>query len=208
MTELREMRRHGFRCCLLVPAESELARNGRKEGFTVCPAEFSSKFHLPSWRKLVRAMDDIDENQVHPRFVEVERMIRLKQSGGAVSDRQIQQVDEELDAHRRDGQARFPDHELHPVAHGNRRALFGGQPVLQKFTHDIQLRTLIQQPSGAARTLLTIARTNPKALLASCFASFIDGLCRIIPAALIFDEGWQATPRQHNPGPAGSRQPP
>jgi methyl-accepting chemotaxis protein len=49
-------------------------------------------------RKLVRAMDDVDENQVHPRFVEVERMMRLKLSGGTVSDRQIQQVDEELDA--------------------------------------------------------------------------------------------------------------
>ncbi|MBK7669763.1 MAG: methyl-accepting chemotaxis protein [bacterium] len=48
-------------------------------------------------RKLIRAMDDIDENQVHPRFIEVERMMRLKLAGGAVSDRQIQQVDEELD---------------------------------------------------------------------------------------------------------------
>lgn len=59
MTELREMRRHGFRCCLLVPEESELARYGRKEGFQVCPAEFSSKFHLPSWRKLVTAMREL-----------------------------------------------------------------------------------------------------------------------------------------------------
>ncbi len=48
-------------------------------------------------RKLVEAMDDIDENQVHPRFVEVERMMRSRLAGGAVSDRQIQQTDEELD---------------------------------------------------------------------------------------------------------------
>ncbi|MBK8166955.1 MAG: methyl-accepting chemotaxis protein [bacterium] len=49
-------------------------------------------------RKLVVAMDDIDENQVHPRLVEVDRMMRLRLAGGAVSDRQIEQVDEELDA--------------------------------------------------------------------------------------------------------------
>lgn len=55
LTELREMRRLGFRCRLLVPAESELARRGATEGLTVYPVEFNSKFHLPSWRRLAAA---------------------------------------------------------------------------------------------------------------------------------------------------------
>ena len=42
LTELREMREHGFRCALVVPEQSELARRGRAEGFTVCPVEFTS----------------------------------------------------------------------------------------------------------------------------------------------------------------------
>jgi methyl-accepting chemotaxis protein len=49
-------------------------------------------------RKLVLAMDDIDENQVHPRFAEVDRMMRLRLAGGAVSDRELDLVDQELDA--------------------------------------------------------------------------------------------------------------
>jgi len=65
MTELREMRKCGFRCCLMVPEESELARYGRKEGFMVCPAEFISKFHLPSWWKLVRSMRELQPTVVN-----------------------------------------------------------------------------------------------------------------------------------------------
>lgn len=49
-------------------------------------------------RKLVEAMDVIDEKEVHTRFVEVERMMRLRLAGGAVSDREVARVDEELDA--------------------------------------------------------------------------------------------------------------
>ena len=54
LTELREMRRLGCRTGLLVPSDSELARRGAREGFTVYPVEFRSKFHLPSWQELFR----------------------------------------------------------------------------------------------------------------------------------------------------------
>ncbi len=56
LTELREMRRLGCRTGLLVPRNSELARRGADEGFAVYPVEFSSKFHLPSWRELFRVI--------------------------------------------------------------------------------------------------------------------------------------------------------
>ena len=59
LTELREMRRHGFRCGLFVPEASELARRGRAEGFPVWPVEFSSKFHLPTWSRLVRLIREL-----------------------------------------------------------------------------------------------------------------------------------------------------
>lgn len=53
MTELREMRKLGFRCCLMVPDDSELARRGREEGMLVRPVEFRSKFHLNSWKQIM-----------------------------------------------------------------------------------------------------------------------------------------------------------
>jgi glycosyltransferase involved in cell wall biosynthesis len=56
MTELREMRDKGFRCALVVPEQSELAKRGRDEGFTVCPVEFTSKFNISSWRALFRTL--------------------------------------------------------------------------------------------------------------------------------------------------------
>ena len=56
LTELREMRKLGFRCCLMVPEGSELARRGREEGFTVWPVEFTSKFHLASWKKIIQGI--------------------------------------------------------------------------------------------------------------------------------------------------------
>jgi len=56
LTELREMRKHGFRCSLMVPESSELARRGREEGLTVWPVEFTSKFHLSSWKKIIQCM--------------------------------------------------------------------------------------------------------------------------------------------------------
>jgi ATP-binding cassette subfamily B protein len=37
------------------------------------------------------------------------------------------------------------------------------------------------------RFFYNVSGGNPKSLIMPCFASFIDGLCRIIPAALIFD---------------------
>ena len=59
LTELREMRRHGFRCGLFVPEESELARRCRTEGFAVWPVEFRSKFHLPTWSRLIRLIREL-----------------------------------------------------------------------------------------------------------------------------------------------------
>lgn len=59
LTELREMRRHGFRCGLFVPEESELARRCGAEGFSVWPVEFRSKFHLPTWSRLVRLIREL-----------------------------------------------------------------------------------------------------------------------------------------------------
>jgi glycosyltransferase involved in cell wall biosynthesis len=59
LTELREMRRLGFRCCLLVPEGSELARRAREERLPVCPVEFTSKFHLPTWRKLAGVIREL-----------------------------------------------------------------------------------------------------------------------------------------------------
>lgn len=59
LTEMREMRRLGFRCGLLVPEASELARRGREEGFSVWPVEFTSKFHLPTWGSLVRLIREL-----------------------------------------------------------------------------------------------------------------------------------------------------
>ncbi len=56
LTELRGMRDRGFHCSLIVPEKSELARRGRDEGFTVCPVEFSSKFNIPSWKALFKAI--------------------------------------------------------------------------------------------------------------------------------------------------------
>lgn len=59
LTELRGMREKGFRCCLVVPDESELARRGRQEGIQVCPMEFGSKFDPAAWRslfKIIRAL--------------------------------------------------------------------------------------------------------------------------------------------------------
>ncbi len=52
LTELREMRRLGCRTGLIVPRDSELAQRAAGEGFAVYPVEFTSKFHLPSWREL------------------------------------------------------------------------------------------------------------------------------------------------------------
>jgi len=54
LTELREMRKHGFRVALIVPAESELARRAEAEGITVYPVPFTSKFDLYSWWRLVQ----------------------------------------------------------------------------------------------------------------------------------------------------------
>ena len=59
LTELREMRKLGFRCCLMVPENSELARRGKEEGFAVWPVDFTSKFHLTSWMKIIQGFREL-----------------------------------------------------------------------------------------------------------------------------------------------------
>lgn len=59
LTELREMRKLGFRCCLMVPEDSELARRGKEEGFAVWPVDFISKFHLSSWKRIIKGIREL-----------------------------------------------------------------------------------------------------------------------------------------------------
>jgi glycosyltransferase involved in cell wall biosynthesis len=59
LTELREMRKLGFRVALVVPADSELALRAKSECITVYPVPFSSKFDLNSWRQLFRIFKKI-----------------------------------------------------------------------------------------------------------------------------------------------------
>jgi glycosyltransferase involved in cell wall biosynthesis len=54
LTELREMRKLGFRVALIVPADSDLAQRAKEEGITVYAVPFSSKFDLYSWWRLFR----------------------------------------------------------------------------------------------------------------------------------------------------------
>lgn len=59
LTELREMRRLGFRVVLIVPADSELARRGEAEGFPVHGVASFAKFSPRSWSQLVRIITAI-----------------------------------------------------------------------------------------------------------------------------------------------------
>ncbi len=52
LTELREMKKLGFRVGLIVPEDSELARRCKQEGIPVYFVEFSSKFSLSDWWSL------------------------------------------------------------------------------------------------------------------------------------------------------------
>ena len=54
LTELREMRRLGFRTGLVVRKDAELARRCTAEGFPVYYVDFSSKFNLWAWLELLR----------------------------------------------------------------------------------------------------------------------------------------------------------
>ncbi|NTV58913.1 MAG: glycosyltransferase [Deltaproteobacteria bacterium] len=59
LTELREMRRLGFRVALIVPADSELARRGKAEDFPVHAISSFGKFDLRSWLELFRIITAI-----------------------------------------------------------------------------------------------------------------------------------------------------
>lgn len=52
LTELREMKRLGFRVGMIVREDSELGRRGMEEGIPVYVIDFSSKFKLSAWRDL------------------------------------------------------------------------------------------------------------------------------------------------------------
>ena len=52
LTELREMKKLGFRIGMIVREGSELARRGQQEGIPVYFIDFSSKFNLSAWRDL------------------------------------------------------------------------------------------------------------------------------------------------------------
>lgn len=52
MTELREMKKLGFRVGMIVREDSELARRGLQEDIPVHFIDFSSKFKLSAWRDL------------------------------------------------------------------------------------------------------------------------------------------------------------
>ena len=54
LTELREMKKLGFRVAMIVRDDSELARRGKQEGITVHFIDFSSKFNLAAWRDLYK----------------------------------------------------------------------------------------------------------------------------------------------------------
>jgi glycosyltransferase involved in cell wall biosynthesis len=54
LTELREMKKLGFRVAMIVRNDSELARRGRQEGIPVYLIDFSSKFNLAAWRDLYK----------------------------------------------------------------------------------------------------------------------------------------------------------
>jgi glycosyltransferase involved in cell wall biosynthesis len=54
LTELREMRKRGFRTALIVRQGAELARRCAEEGFDIHFIDFSSKFNLRAWLDLLR----------------------------------------------------------------------------------------------------------------------------------------------------------
>lgn len=60
LTELREMRRLGFRVALVVPAKSDLAARAKAEQIDVYPVSFRSKFHLDSWRALLKIFRQLE----------------------------------------------------------------------------------------------------------------------------------------------------
>ncbi len=54
LTELREMKKKGFRVAMIVREDSELSRRGKDEGIDVYFIDFSSKFNLSAWWQLLR----------------------------------------------------------------------------------------------------------------------------------------------------------
>lgn len=54
LTELRELKKSGFRVGMIVRQGAELARRGQAEGIPVHYIDFSSKFNLTAWRELYK----------------------------------------------------------------------------------------------------------------------------------------------------------
>jgi len=65
LTELREMKKHGFRVAMVVRENSELSRRGKEEGIPVYFIDFSSKFNLSAWRDLFRLFRKIRPDVVN-----------------------------------------------------------------------------------------------------------------------------------------------
>lgn len=59
LTELREMRRLGFRVALIVPFDAELARRAAAEEIPVYGMSSFAKFNLRSWRELFRIISTL-----------------------------------------------------------------------------------------------------------------------------------------------------
>lgn len=75
MTEVEQMCEIGFRCCLMVPEDSELARRGRMKGFDIWPVEFHSKFHVGSWRKIIKGLRKLRPSVVNTHSSEDSWMV-------------------------------------------------------------------------------------------------------------------------------------
>ncbi|RUM38226.1 MAG: hypothetical protein DSY58_02560 [Desulfobulbus sp.] len=65
LTELREMKNHGFRVAMVVREESELSRRGAQEGIPVHFIDFSSKFNLSAWWNLYTLFKRIQPDVVN-----------------------------------------------------------------------------------------------------------------------------------------------
>ncbi|MBM9535783.1 glycosyltransferase [Desulfobulbus alkaliphilus] len=65
LTELREMRKLGFRVALIVPVDSELARRGANEGFPVHTVSSFAKFNLRSWKELLELIRAIQPTVIN-----------------------------------------------------------------------------------------------------------------------------------------------
>ena len=65
LTELREMKKHGFRVAMVVREDSELSRRGKDEGIPVHYIDFSSKFNVKAWLDLFKLFRELRPDVVN-----------------------------------------------------------------------------------------------------------------------------------------------